>query len=134
MAKMTKTALENALRAKTVKTLMELIGENEEVMQVAGNIFAYPTVDEEGNDAWIEVTVKVPKGERIAKEDGGGFAGYDGYSLADFYATEKANKEAEAIAKKAKAEAKAQAKVSKAKGKAKVEEVEVEVEESVEGE
>ena len=115
MAKMTKTALENALRAKTVKTLMELIGENEEVMQVAGNVFAYPTVDEEGNDAWIEITVKVPKGERIPKDEGGGFAGYDGYSMAEFYAQEQNAKVEEAKAKKAKADAKALSKAKKSK-------------------
>ena len=115
MAKMTKTALENALRAKTVKTLMELIGENEEIMQVAGNIFAYPTVDEEGNDAWIEVTVKVPKGERIPKDEGGGFAGYDGYSMAKFYVQEQNAKSEEAKAKKAKADAKALSKAKKSK-------------------
>ena len=115
MAKMTKTALENALRAKTVKTLMELIGENEEVMQVAGNVFAYPTVDEEGNDAWIEITVKVPKGERIPKDEGGGFAGYDGYSMAEFYAQEQTAKAEEARAKQAKADAKALSKAKKSK-------------------
>lgn len=115
--KKTKTALDNELREKKVAELMELLSEtaNEEVLQVGGNVIAFPTTDEEGNEAWIEVTVKVPKGARLGK--GEGFEGYDGYSMAEFFKAETERKRAEALAKKANADAK-KANQSKSKRKA----------------
>lgn len=112
MGTLTKTALDNALREKNVNILTAILSDNgEEVLKVGGNVIAFPTTDSEGNDAWVEITVKVPKGERLGK--GEGFAGYDGYGLAEFYkeqteakATEAAEKKAKADKKKAAAEAK----------------------------
>ena len=100
-----KTALDNELRANKVVELMNLLtASGEETMQVGGNVLAFPTVDGAGNEAWIEITVKVPKGARLGK--GEGFEGYDGYSQAEFYKSEVERKEAEALAKKASADAK----------------------------
>ena len=106
---MTKTALDNALRSKYVENLIHNYSEfGEDVQRISGNVIAFPVTDDEGNDAWIEITVKVPKGERIP--GGGGYMGYDGYTLAENYQTESLRKAAEASARKAKADAKKQAK------------------------
>ena len=102
---MTKTALDNALRENHVDNLIAMLSEKgEEVLRVGGNVIAFPTTDSAGNDAWIEITVKVPKGERLGK--GEGFAGYDGYGLAEFYTEQVATKTEETAKKKAAAEAK----------------------------
>lgn len=120
---MTKTALDNALREKNVVALMALLKESgEEVLRVGGNVIAFPTTDEESNESWIEITIKVPKGERIAKEDGGGFGGYDGYGLAEFYENETQRKAEEAEKKKAAAAAKKAKSTAKKKEPAKTEE------------
>lgn len=115
----TRTALDNELREKSVIDLMEMYSaKGEEILRVGGNVIAFPTVDTDGNEAWVEITVKIPKGERLGK--GEGFAGYDGYEQAEFYAQETERKAQEAAAKKAAAEAKkaaAEAKKAK-KGKA----------------
>ncbi len=120
MGTLSKTALDNALRTKNVTAISDLLRANgEEVLQVAGNVICFPTTDAEGNDAWVEITVKVPKGERLGK--GEGFAGYDGYGLAEFYKEQTEAKAAEAAEKKSKAEAKKAAAEAK-KNKVKVDE------------
>lgn len=102
---MTKTALDNTLREKNVNTLMEILTTSgEEVLRVGGNVIAFPTTDAEGNEAWVEITVKIPKGERLGK--GEGFAGYDGYGLAEFYKGQMETKALESAGRKAKADAK----------------------------
>ena len=120
MGTLTRTALDNALREKNVNALIAFLsGNGEEVLKVGGNVIAFPTTDSEGNDAWVEITVKVPKGERLGK--GEGFAGYDGYGLAEFYKEQTEAKATEAAEKKAKAEAKKAAAEAK-KNKVRVEE------------
>lgn len=115
----TRTALDNELREKSVIDLMEMYSaKGEEILRVGGNVIAFPTVDSDGNETWVEITVKIPKGERLGK--GEGFGGYDGYEQAEFYKQETERKAQEAAAKKAAAEAKkaaAEAKKAK-KGKA----------------
>ena len=45
-----RTALDNELREKSVVDLMALYSaKGEEVMQVGGNVIAFPTVDSDGN-------------------------------------------------------------------------------------
>ena len=120
MGTLTKTALNNALREKNVNTLIAILSDNgEEVLKVSGNVIAFPTTDSEGNDAWVEITVKIPKGERLGK--GEGFAGYDGYGLAQFYKEQTESKAAEAAERKAKADKK-KALAEAKKNKVKVEE------------
>ena len=100
-----RTALDNELRKKSVIDLMALYAaKGEDVMRVGGNVIAFPTVDADGNEAWVEITVKIPKGERLGK--GEGFGGYDGYEQAEFYKQETERKAQEAASKKAAAEAK----------------------------
>ena len=109
----TNQALQTDLREKNLVLITQLLtNSGEEVLRVDSTKIAYPVTDEEGNDLFIEVAVKVPKG---TKEPDGGYSGYDGYTLAQEYAEDVANKE------KKKAEA---AKNKKAKVKTKkVEEV-----------
>ena len=112
-----RTALDNELRENSVAKLISMyVAEGEEVLQVGGNVIAFPTVDADGNEAWVEITVKVPKGERLGK--GEGFGGYDGYEQASFYAQEVERKAQELAAKKALSDSKrASAEAKKNKGK-----------------
>lgn len=87
----------DALRAKYTALVTELLKTSEDVMAVSANQIAFPCVDEEGNDSWIEITIKVPTGSRDGDV-------YDGYSLAEDYQMKteaKAVKAKEAAAKKA---------------------------------
>ena len=100
MAELTPTALEKILRKKYVDVVSEMLkNAGEEVLAISGNVIAFPTVNEACEDAWIEITVKVPKGEKLEV----GYAGYDGYEQAEAYKkaqAEIAEKEAKAKAKK----------------------------------
>ena len=113
-----RTALDNELRENSVAKLISMyVAEGEEVLQVGGNVIAFPTVDTDGNEAWVEITVKIPKGERLGK--GEGFSGYDGYEQAEFYKQETERKAQEAASKKALSDSKkASAEAKKNKGKA----------------
>lgn len=115
MSSLTRTALDNALRESHTENLGSFLTEQgEQVLRIASGVIAYPVLDAEGNEAWIEVTVKVPKGERLGK--GQGYAGYDGYGLAAEYKEAYEAKLAEAEAKRARDEAKrAEAEAKKAK-------------------
>ena len=108
----TKTVLDNELRAVWLERLIAVMVEaGEEVLRVAGGEVAIPVIDGAGNDSWVTLSVKVPKGNRLP--DGAGYAGYDGYAEADSYAitqSEKQKKATEAAALKAKKIADANAK------------------------
>ena len=95
----TNRKLDNEIREKFLKILMDFFEKNEEdVMQTNSNEFAFPIVDDEGNDKWVQIVVKVPTGGR--DEDG-----YDGYGVAESYKMklkEKEEKKKEAETKKAK--------------------------------
>ena len=101
MAKKTQTALDNELRAVYIKKVAELFkADGEEVLRTGSSEVAFPVVDSEGNEKFIVVSVKVPKGER---KDG--YVPYDGYSVAEEYEInqrEKAEKKAKADVEKAK--------------------------------
>ena len=88
----TKKQLHEELRNKFLTALIEWLTEKgEEVLRTGSNEVAIPCVDEEGNDEYMVITLKVPTGSR----DGDA---YDGYSMAEDYAirvrtqTEKAEK------------------------------------------
>ena len=86
-------ALNDKLRDKYLTTLCEALEKcGEEVLRTGSNEIALPCVDEQGNDKFVVLTVKVPTGSR----DGDA---YDGYSMAEDYAIKCKNK-AEANAKK----------------------------------
>ena len=109
------------LRAKYVDALIEwLKARDEEVLQVASNEIAIPTVDTNGDDQYVVFTIKVPVGDRDGNI-------YDAYERAQEYTMkvaakkEKATKAAELKAAKIardKAEREAKA-AAKAKAKAK---------------
>lgn len=112
----TNQALQTDLREKNLVLISQLLtNSGEEVLRVDSTKIAYPATDEEGNELFIEIAVKIPKG---TKESDGGYSGYDGYALAAEYAEDVANKE------KKKAEAAKNKKPSKSKTKPKTEEME----------
>ena len=87
----------DALRAKYVAELIAKFKDSEDVLRTGTSEIAFPVVDEEGEDAWVVINIKVPVGSR----DGDA---YDGYSMAEEYAMKTAEKErkaAEAAVKKA---------------------------------
>ena len=79
--------LDNELREKILKIVMDYFTEKgEDVMQTNSNECAFPCVDSDGNDKWIQIVVKVPTGGR--DEDG-----YDGYWVAESYKMKVKEKE-----------------------------------------
>ena len=96
----------NTIRATIINTLQTYFAQaGEDVGIIASNTINFPIVAEDGEEGWVEVTVKVPKGTKDEE--------YDGYGRREQYAIdtqEKAEKKAEreraAAEKKAKAEAK----------------------------
>lgn len=95
MAKKTPTALDNELRAMYTEKVIELFtAQDEDVLRTGSSEIAFPVVDSEGNEKFVVISIKVPKGER---KDG--YVPYDGYSVAEEYAInqrEKADKKAKA--------------------------------------
>lgn len=95
MAKKTQTALDNELRAMYTEKVIELFtAQEEDVLRTGSSEIAFPVVDSEGNEKFVVISIKVPKGER---KDG--YVPYDGYSVAEEYAInqrEKADKKAKA--------------------------------------
>lgn len=99
MAKVTKTAVRNELRAKYFEKVLNFMKESEDVLQVATNKFVFPTVDGQNEDQWVMVTVSVPLGAERGAEP------YDGYGEAEAFQmkqAEKAEKKRNADEKKAK--------------------------------
>lgn len=99
MAKVTKTAVRNELRAKYFEKIQNFMKESEDVLQVATNKFVFPTVDGQNEDQWVMVTVSVPLGAERGAEP------YDGYGEAEAFQmkqAEKAEKKRNADEKKAK--------------------------------
>ena len=85
--------LNDKLREKYMEIISNaLLKCDEDVLRTGSNEIAFPCVDDEGNDKFIVLTVKVPIGSR----DGDA---YDGYSMAEDYAIKCKNK-AETAAKK----------------------------------
>ena len=113
MAK-TRTALDNEVRALVTENLVEKFVDLEPI-KVGNTTIAVAVKDEEGNEVWAEISVKIPKGERLS--DGKGYAGYDVIGLADEYESslvEKAEKKRVADEKKAKDIAKKESKKANA--------------------
>lgn len=108
-----KLTLANQVRAAFIKILFDFFTERgEDVGMVASNTINLPTVID-GEECWVEVTVKVPKGTKDEE--------YDGYGRREDYtinleekADKAAKKEAEKAAKIAKQEARKKAKEVKA--------------------
>ena len=80
---------------KEVRSLLESM--KEEVLVTGSNEFAIPCVDEDGNDQFLVLTFKIPKGSRDGEA-------YDGYSVAEEYEMKQKKKAEKEKEKKAKAE------------------------------
>ena len=91
--------LNEKLREKFLEIVGEILKEkDEEVLRTGSNEIAVPCLDEEGNEKFVVLTIKVPTGSR----DGDA---YDGYSMAEEYEIKqrlKAEKAKETAEKKAK--------------------------------
>lgn len=88
----------NAIRADFIKLFADYLAQKgEDVGLINSNTLNFPIVTSDGEEGWVEIVVKVPKGTK--DED------YDGYGRREQYA----------IDCKAKAEKKAKAEEAKAK-------------------
>lgn len=101
---MTKAQLENKLRNECLELLRETLDSKYgcDVLPVSASEIALPVTDAEGNEKWILIKVSIPRGTR---NGAGGYDPYDGYAVAEDYAIdceEKAQKKADAEAKKQK--------------------------------
>lgn len=96
--KVSKKALNEALRAKYLDTIIKALTENgDEILRTGSQEIAIPTLDSEGNDEYVVITVKVPTGSREGDP-------YDAFGIAEDYKrkqAEKAEKAKETAAKKA---------------------------------
>lgn len=108
-----KLTLANQVRAAFIKVLFDFFTERgEDVGMVASNVFNLPTVID-GEECWVEVSVKVPKGTKDEE--------YDGYGRREDYTIsleEKADKAAKKEAEKAAKIAKQKARKAKTEEKA----------------
>ena len=91
---MTKTQLNEQLRAEIIPVLTAVFEKENDVCRIASNKIAIPAVDAEGNEKWVTITGSVPTD-----------ADFDGYNEATFYQDKmrlKAEKAAErqAVAEK----------------------------------
>lgn len=111
--KTNKKALDKALRAKYLNAIVEMLTANgDEILRTGSREIAIPTLNAEGMDEYVVITVKVPQGSREGDP-------YDAYEIAEDYKrkqAEKAEKAKEAAAEverdKADREAKAKAKAN----------------------
>jgi hypothetical protein len=92
--------LREEMKEKYVGILWELLKDDEELLRVGSNEIAFPIVDNEGNEDFIVLVVKIPTGANKGTEP------YDGYAMAEDYQiklkskAEKAEKMAKAKAEK----------------------------------
>ena len=125
MVKVTKSQLTSKKREETLILLSEFFeSRDEEVMRESGNAIVFPSVDAEGNELYVKITVSIPHGDRSGEA-------YNGHEVASAFkehceevAANKAQREKEkaeaakkrkekAAAIKAKKEAEAKAKAEK---------------------
>lgn len=104
-----KLANANAIREEYILAIgMFLENMKEDCGRIASNAINFPVVAEDGEEGWVEVVVKVPKGTKDEE--------YDGYGRRQSYALdlqEKAEKKAKAEEAKAKKIAKDKARREK---------------------
>ena len=105
---MTKAQLETALRNTYLSFISQTISQEMEtdVLTVSASELAVPCLDDEGNEKFVLIKVSIPRGTRNGS---GGYDPYDGYAVAEDYAEDCKEK----AQKKADAEAKKQAKIAK---------------------
>lgn len=92
-----KLANANAIRTAIIHDLFSQYSLGEDCGMIASNTFNFPVVADDGEEGWVEIVVKVPKGTKDEE--------YDGYGRREAYSLnlkEKAEKKAKAEAAKAK--------------------------------
>ena len=99
---MTKAQLETALRNTYLDMIRNMVSTEVETdaLAVSASELAIPCLDAEGNEKFVLIKVSIPRGTRNGE---GGYDPYDGYAVAEDYALtlqEKAEKKADAEAKK----------------------------------
>lgn len=76
---MTNREMDNLKRTEVLNFLKNFLENNgEEVLQTNSNEIVFPYCDEEKNEKWVQIVVKIPKGGRDEN-------GFDGYGLAESY-------------------------------------------------
>ena len=105
---MTKAQLETRIRNMFLDLIREMVNEklDTDALDVSASELVIPCLDAEGNEKWALVKVSIPRGTRNGN---GGYDPYDGYAVAEDYALECEEK----AQKKADAEAKKQAKIAR---------------------
>lgn len=87
-------AIKNLVRAQYIKSILDHLSVTEDVALIASNTLNFP-VAYNGEEAWVEVTVKIPK------EDGDdGYLKRESYTMHLQEKAEKAKAQEEAKAKK----------------------------------
>lgn len=120
--KMSATQLATEIKQRYADMVLNgLMANGEQVLQVGSAEYAIPTLDANGDEAWLTVKLVVPKGDRSGEP-------YDGYTEAEAYAAKQAEKAEKAekakAAKAAKIERDRKAREAKAKAKAEREKAE----------
>ena len=107
-----KLALANQIRAQYVNALLAYLQSlGEDVGMTASNVINLPIVYD-GEEGWVEISVKVPKGTKDEEYDG--YGRREDYRISQEEKAEKtAKREADKAAKLAKAEARKKAKEEK---------------------
>ena len=86
-----KIANQNKLRADFLEMFTQFLRERgEDVGQIGSNAINFPVVTEDGEEGWIEVVVKIPKGTKDESADELGYGKREAYKLHVAEATEKA--------------------------------------------
>lgn len=79
MAKMTKSQMATAKRNEVLEMLTEYLTDlDEEVMRESGNTIVFPSVDADGNELYVKITVAIPRGDRSGEA-------YNGHDAAQAY-------------------------------------------------
>ena len=101
----------NAIRSRVIEAVMAYFVEaNEDCGMIASNSFNFPIVAEDGEEGWVEIVAKVPKGTKDEE--------YDGYGRREQYELDRKEKaEKKAAAEKKKAEKIAKDKTKREKKK-----------------
>ena len=96
---MSKASLESEIRSRLFAAILPVLREmGEEPLAVSNSEYTFPVVDSEGNEAFANLKISIPRGTR--SEDG--YIPYDGYAAAEEYAAELEDKRLRSAAKEEK--------------------------------
>ena len=85
-----KVNLDNILRGEYLSLIKDFLEERQEQVLITGsNEISVPVVDSEGNEKFVQILVKIPKGSRDGEE-------FDAFTCAEMYAEKVKTKEEKA--------------------------------------